>query len=337
MADGNYEKGTRLAVDAIVLTASKIAASINMILLFAIMSYTFSKEDYGSFRQIWLIVKGLIVEVFALGIPVSLFYFLPKLHKSEKKIFVLQTLLILSFLGMLASCLFYVFAEPISTVFDNPALAPLLRLFCLYALFFLPTLMLEGVLVSIGKTTAFAVYTIIDRVLLLLATGTTILVYNSINLLCIVFVVFSVMEFTASIAVIFHYLKPFKMISRKFNYATQLKFSIPIGSANIVDILNIELDKIVISSFFSVSQFARYANGAFQIPFIGTVAGSVNSILMPEFVKYYQQKDIDGLLNLWHNSIQKVALLFYPTMVFFLFFRRSLLHFSFPKNMLTAH
>jgi O-antigen/teichoic acid export membrane protein len=111
--------------------------------------------------------------------------------------------------------------------------------------------------------------------------------------------------------------------------AAQIKVGLPSGLSNILNLINVELDKIIISSFFTVKRFAIYANGAFDIPFLGTVSASISSVLMPEYVRLKRMEDISGLIALWHNSIHKIALFFIPLMVFFFVVSRDFITFMF--------
>ncbi len=83
---------------------------------------------------------------------------------------------------------------------------------------------------------------------------------------------------------------------------------------------------------FSVAQFARYANGAVEIPILGTVVRSVSTVLIPEFARRYHSGDSAGVLKLWHESIRKVALLQFPVLVFFGVFATKFIIFLFSDT-----
>lgn len=305
----------RLAEKSVVFTISKIAASGSIICLFILLSHMLSVVEYGIFRQVWMINKTFM-EVFAFGVPISIFYFLPRLANGLKKLFVIQSVILLSLSGILFSCIIFLFARQVALLFSSPELEYFLRLFCLYPLFVLPTLAAQSVLVSLDKAIPFAIFTIVDRILLLIVAVTLVLLHRSIGELFLGLLAFAACELIVSLYVVFYFMKGFGMLSKKFEFGKQLKFAFPSGAANVVGIVNQELDKVIIASYFSVAQFARYANGAFEIPFVGTIASSVTSVLMPEYVKRYQNGDHRSLIKLWHKTICKVAMLFIPLMIF---------------------
>lgn len=321
-----------MASNTVLLTGSKITASLNMILLFVLLSYFFTTEAYGSFRQVWMLSKALCMEIFSLGIPISIFYFLPKLENYDKKVFIIQTILLLLFLGIGATALIYLTADKIASWFGNKHLADYLRIFSLYPTFFLPTLALEGIAISLNRSRLFSIFTIADRLCLLIIAGITIIFYKSVETLCAVFVIFSCFEFLSVSLLTHRIMKGYEYRPRNFEFRKQLFFSIPLGLSNIINICNIEIDKIIISTFFSVGQFAKYVNGAFEIPMIGIVASSVNSIMMPEYVKLNQKSDYQGILNLWHQTICKVALFFFPVVAFLFFLSHDVITLLFSNK-----
>lgn len=311
-------KGKKIFTNTIVLVSSKVLASISVILLFIILSHHFSPSDYGSFRQLWLINKGLILEVFSLGIPLTIFYFLPQLTSDEQKAFLIRTIVILSLIGFIASGLIIVGAPYIAHLFNNPNLEYLLKIFSLYPLFSLPTLAVEGTLISIDKVLQFSIFTIIDRILLFAFSLFSITVWQSLHAFCISLLFYSLLRLIISIGLVVFYFRNHRSKSHKISLSSQFRVGLPTGLSSIIGLVNVEFDKIIISSFFNVSRFAVYANGAFNIPFMGTVLSSISSILMPEFVKLKQNDKINKIIELWHNAIHKIALLFIPFMVFFL-------------------
>lgn len=304
----------RLAEKSVIFTISKIAASGSIIGLFVLLSHLLSTVEYGTFRQVWMVNKNLM-EVFSFGVPISIFYLLPRLANGRKKLFVIQSIILLSLFGILFSCIIFLFARQVALLFSNPELEYFLRLFCLYPLFVLPTLAVQSVLVSLDKAIQLAVFTIANRILMLIVAVTLVLLHRSLGELFVGLLAFAFCELVASIYFVFHFMKGFGMLSKKFDFGKQLKFAFPSGAANVVGIVNQELDKFIIASYFSVAQFARYANGAFEIPFVGTIASSVTSVLMPEYVKRFQMGDYKSLLSLWHRAICKVAMVLMPVMV----------------------
>lgn len=314
------EQGRLLANKAVLLAVSKILATVFNIVLFVILSYTFSREDYGQFRQVWLINRALALEIFTLGIPLSIFYFLPRLTADQRAGFVLQSVVMLTVAGLVVTAGIFVFAGPLAQLFNSPGLADLLRLFCLFPLLTLPTLAAEGVLVSLNQTRAFAVFTILERVMLFAVAVVAVVLYQSIPAVLVAIIGFAVLRFVAAMGLLRYALRDTPRGRRVVGIVDQIRFALPISASGVVNILNVELDKLVITAYFSVAQFARYTNGAFDIPLVGTVASAVNSVMMPEFSRAHNEGRVADVIGLWNSTIVRVGLLFIPLMGFLFFF-----------------
>ena len=68
-------------------------------------------KDFGTFNQVWLVNKSLFY-LFSLGLPVSVYFFLPRLAASERKSFIAQTMLGLTVLALPFSLAMYLLATP---------------------------------------------------------------------------------------------------------------------------------------------------------------------------------------------------------------------------------
>jgi O-antigen/teichoic acid export membrane protein len=169
-------------------------------------------------------------------------------------------------------------------------------------------------------------------VLLFVFSIFALVAWQTLTAFCLTLVFYACLRFIISTSMIFFYYRNYRFEGSGVKLATQLKVAIPTGLSNILGLINVEIDKIIISSFFAAKRFAVYANGAFDIPFLGTVSASVSSILMPEYVRLQKMGDIKGLIALWHKSIHKIALLFIPLMVFFFMVARDFITFMFSDT-----
>lgn len=306
-----------LATSTIILAVSRALGSIVNIGLFAFLSHQLDERNYGDFRQLWLLNKALVLEVFSLGIPFSLFYFLPRLDNPRKKVFIAQTLIALSASGVLVGVFLFALAPQISVLFNNPNLIPLLRVFSLFSLFSLPTLALEGVYITLGQTYKFGLFSIFEKVLMLVLVVITTFMFSSVSSLVYMLVGFAFVRLLVAAQMLRVSMRSLGAAEYIFGFREQLKFSLPNGLSNIVNILNVELDKVVITSFYSVERFAKYANGAVEVPLLGTVVSSLNSVLMPEYSRLFAEGDCKGAIELWHASVRKVSVMFIPLVVLF--------------------
>jgi len=321
----------RLSTKAAVISFGQLAISISHLIAAAILSYYLTKTYYGTYRQIWLLYR-IMTPIFTLGLPISINYFIPQLTKSKQKTFNIQTFLLLITLGFLLSSFLFFGSPLISNWFKNHEITELMRIFSPIPLLTLPTLYYQNLFVCLDKASIAA------KLSLLMSSGYLISIFMPVLLgysIKEIFIIFNIFSFLQLLIITYLMFKPFKKLKlewKKTYLFRQLKYAIPIGLTTIVGLLSKQFDKLFISTFFSVSQFATYINGAFEIPLIGIITGSVTAILMPEFVKLLHEGNKVELIRIWHSAIRKVALIIIPVMTFLLIYAPEVLSLIFSKK-----
>jgi len=253
----------------------------------------------------------------------SVYYFLGRYENSQKKGFVFQTIALLVVLGGLLSTLLYLFSGFIASTFNNPALLDLLNIFCLYPLFTVPLLCAETILISFDLPKKAAGITFLIRGTMVIASIIPVVLGYDLRNVFKVLVILSAFQFFYVVIEVWKPVRFYKFEWRLSMLLSQIKYSVPLGVSYVFQMLMMQIDKIMVSIFFVASTFAVYVNGAFEIPFVGIVTGSVIHVLMPEFVKYFKDGDTESLLRLWHQSMQKVALIMFPMATALFVFREQ--------------
>jgi O-antigen/teichoic acid export membrane protein len=266
----------------------------------------------------------------------SVYYFLGSLNESEKKGFVLQTITVLFFLGALFSGSLFFFSGFIATKFNNSELNHLFKIFSLYPLFTLPIFCSEMVLIAFDLPKKAAWITILIRGTMVISSILPVVLGYDLK---VVFGTLVVLSFFQLFYVIYETWKPVRKFSFTWHYkilVSQVKYSVPLGISYIFQMLMLQIDKIMVSVFFVSGVFAVYANGAFEIPFVGIIAGSVINVLMPEFVKQYKNAQNESLMDLWHNSMKKVAMIIFPLAMILFVYREPFIVTLFSEKYLNS-
>ncbi|MBN1756013.1 oligosaccharide flippase family protein [bacterium] len=314
-----------------IISLGRFSENLVNIAVAVLLSRLLIQQDYGTYRQAILVIHTLI-SILMLGLPMSMYYFIPRMKREEQKGFVIQTFLLLSGIGLVFTLLVFNFAPLIATKFNNPDLTPYLKMFSFYGWLTLPVLYVESLLIAIdrikkafiaslfmnlGRFAAILVAVLWNRDLATIFTA--YIVFAGVNLLVLTY--FSASEFKTS--------------AIKFNprlLLAQINYALPLGLSDAIGVLAREIDKIFISLFFVASQYAVYANGAINIPFIRTIPGAVGAVLMPRFVTLFKEKNNRELLQVWHESIRLVALIFLPLMFYSIIFARDIMVLLFSQN-----
>jgi O-antigen/teichoic acid export membrane protein len=320
-----------LTVKAGIISFGKLVTSLSSLAAAAILSRFLSKTDYGTYRQVWLIYNT-VAPVLILGLPVSVNYFVPRMKPSEQKALNLQTYLLLAALGLILSLLLFLGAPFVARSFDNAALTEMLRIFSLIPVLTLPTLYYQNLFICLNKARLAAEISILTGITQVGAVVVPVVLGYGIRTVFLSLVVFSVFQL---VVVTYATFRPFVGGQKEWTKLLpidQLKYAIPIGLSGIAGTLTQQVDKIMISTYFLAAQYAIYCNGATEVPLIDIITGSVTAVLMPEFVRVYENHDTQALIRIWNNAIRKVSLIILPTMLFLGVFATEALTFLFSEE-----
>ena len=92
-----------------------------------------------------------------------------------------------------------------------------------------------------------------------------------------------------------------------------------LGVNDVLGVLATWLDKWVILVFLSVSQFAVYFNGAYEIPIFGLMVSAVGNIMIVEFSKK-EGNDTKKIKSLFEDSSLLLAAVVFPSFCFLFFY-----------------
>lgn len=302
---------TTLSTKATIISIGRLAITLSHFMAYAILSYVFSKTEYGAYRQVWLVYNTMLF-ILSLGLPTSISYFIPQMKGPDRKALHVQSFFLLAVTGLILGLILFFGGPLISAGLKNPGLEELLRYFSLVPILTFPTLYYQELFICLNKEVTATKLSLIFAFGHLFSLTFPLLFGWSIKEIFISFTLFSLIRLIVVSLFIF---RPFQQIDMEWHFTLlrkQLKYAIPLGLATIVAILNKQIDKFIISSVFSLTQFATYMNGAFEIPLIGIITGSITAVLIPEFVRLWTQKDSRGIIQIWHSSLRRVALIFYP-------------------------
>ena len=281
-----------------------------------------SKEGYGTYMQV-LLTYSILSAFLSMGISSSIYYFMPRLSDDERKVFAWQTIAVSLSLGLILSIIMYLASGIFSIRFNNSELKTLLHIYFLFPIFNFPNSCLLPFMVVANRCPRAAVFEVISVILLEPLSVLVPLAFGyDLSL------VFKAKVFSAGVIFLILIFNIFKIygglphLSIKL-LSSQFRYSLPLGLSSIAGYLSKQLDKILISTFFPVASFAIYSRGAFEIPLIDVLAGSVMTVVMPELSKLHKEGRYDDLLRLWHESMRKVALILFPLSVFLFISARS--------------
>lgn len=304
---------------AILMIGSKVVAHAAFLLIGVVLARTLTQTEFGTFNQVWLVNKSLLF-LFELGLPISVYYFLPRLRDEQKKGFILQTVLSLVLFSLPFSAALYCLADPLAVNFNNPALANYLRLFALYPLVMLPSVSTEEILLSLGRIRSAAVFESLSKIAMISAVAAAAIFGQRLDRVFQSLIAYGLIQSMLGLWLIW---QPVKRLKLKFScseWRSQLAYAAPYGLSTLAGALNYQVDKVMVSLFNPPAVFAVYAAGAFEIPLGGVTSLPVVSVMMSDLTQMYADGNIPGFLAMWHQSMRKLALPVFAVTTFLMVF-----------------
>lgn len=286
--------------DTFKLSISKLITTLLTLVIAMLLSRYLTKTEYGTYSSALLVIN-LIIPIFSLGLPSSISFFLARANsETEKQNFVSVYYTLSTILSFVAGLSLVLALSAIESYFHNP----LIRSIWFFLAFFpwskLLLSSLENVLVVYQRTKLLLFFRLTNS-----SSTVTIIVIS--QLLSIKFAAFmaiyvlSQMFFTLLSYIIV------RNTSKKLSFKVDkeliikiFKFSLPIGMAAIIGMLNRQFDKLFIGGVLDVENLAIYTNAAKELP-ITFVGASFTAILLPKLTKLLKQNKTHEAISLWNN------------------------------------
>lgn len=301
-----------LTMQAFWLMSAKTMAFIFAFALPILLTRTLSQNEYGLFKQIFLIITTLTA-LLPLGFGMSAYYYLPREKDVSRRGQVVLNILLFNLIMGVAACLMLVFwPELIATIFRDPAIPSYAGLIGVVTLLWLFSAFLETVAVAnqeLRLATIFIVSGQLTRTILLLAAAT---IFDSVTAMVYAALMHGVLQSTV---LIWYTSSRFPWFRRGVDWSVtrkQIAYALPFGFVGLLFTIQTDLHNYFVSNQFSAGTFAIYSIGVAQLPFIGILRESVSSVILPR-ISYLQEKGKEReIILLLANATRKLATVILP-------------------------
>lgn len=310
-------KDKSLTFKALMIATGKTIKRIMGTLLILVLVRIFTKEDFGTYRQILFII-GMVLVVIEFSIPKSLLFFVPK-QKNEKdqKAFISQSYQMLSTLAIFTVLLMLVLSDLIAKKFNNPEIGRLLRIYSPVLIFqVISHNYFSSVMISLNRhKTAALSYVFIGMPNTLAILVSALLDFNLEKIFTISLIVVGI-QYSILLVLIKKLKIGIFVLPNIEKIKEQLKYVLPLSLALLSGLISVELDRIVISMYFTAEIFAIYSIGAMQVPFVGNLFEGVSSTVIPKISEYIRDGKKEKILDLCNRGTRKVSILLFPIFAF---------------------
>lgn len=322
-----------LSSKTVIVIAGDMLCFLTAIAASMLLVRLLTKVEYGTYNQVWL-VYGILSPAFVMELPMSIYYFVPRLHEEKWRAFIFQTMMFLLLLGIALSITHFFLASSFSSYFRNSQLLVPLRVFSLYGPFAIPFGCLIPLLLSIDKQAMSAVVKLISSISLHFLVLSLFLLQFDLSIVFAFVVLLSAIQLLFAICYINHVLsrKEKILFAGKQQLLAQLRYSAPLGLSKVLGSFREWFDKIIVSLFFTPTQFAIYTVAAKESPAIILFTYAIGRVLLPQYVRLLSNNEKRNFLRLWHKAISKIALVIFPSFLFLEFFAEQFITFLYTKE-----
>jgi O-antigen/teichoic acid export membrane protein len=298
-----------------ILTIGRVVAYVAMFFVPLVNVRALSVEDYGYYRQFWLLVETL-TPMLVLAFPRSLLYYVPRAEsRQEASAYVTQTVLALSGMAILGILVYLVMGATL-----GEGMGSMVRLFmwplCLFTFVKVTTEFMETLFIAERKIVAQSAYHALIwglQALVVMAVS-----YYTHNVVTVIWAI-AILSLARFVFVMGYIQAAFRFTLRHISLHSMrelFSFALPVGLAAITITLLNQTDKFIITRFMGREAFAIYATGAFQVPLMNVIQASISNVTFPMMVNYEKAGDHDAILGLWQRSLLKTLVLILPVFVF---------------------
>ena len=299
-----------------VLIFSKLVVQMSQLLLFVFLTRLLSKSDYGAFRQIAVYFTSFL-PFFLLGLPSGIIYFFNKDKLLSKRYFSISVQLFTLFVIVAFFITYFFIGKDIALYLDQEIWA--VSLFFLW-LWGTGILMISvNSLVALKKPISSAAISFFHASLFFLAVFSFTYINQDYSSLI---KVYAIAPFCLSIFALIYgyraipYVKILDCESVWVHTKKLLTYSIPMCLSTSVGSLNRQIPLLIGVSFMTAEQFAVFANGCLQIPFIASVISSAIAVITPDIIESFDSKKFKEVRNLTYRVSLKTAYIIMPVFVY---------------------
>jgi O-antigen/teichoic acid export membrane protein len=315
----------------LILSSAQALTALVGILSTTILTRLLTKDDFGSYRQAML-VYAFAAPFVILGLDRTLYAFLPPETKRPRGL-LFENLILLTIAGALLSLFILLGGDRLlAKRFNNPALASLIFLMLLYPLFMLPASAMSACLMSRNKTEQLAVFNVLSRLALFLLVIIPCFFLPKSSTAILGHVAAAILITSVAVYLMFRACPGPTWQPTWNGMQRQIKFAIPLGLSSIIGSTGMMLDQMLVSLRCTPEIFAVYTVGAMEIPLIGIVTGSITSVVVVDYTRFYKERNLQAIVELIHKAMIKSAILILPVMTFLYCIAPELIRILFGKG-----
>ncbi len=268
------------------------------------------KAAFGLYKMAFLIAvtSGRLLNI---GLTASLYYVVPR-DKGEGQPYVVQTLLVLTGIGIAAAAIITAFRDPIALALNSPDLVELLPLVALLVLLMLPGDVVDSLPVIdrrpvLGAGIVAGSHTL--RAVMLMGAA---VMFRSVEAVVWAGVITAAVKLIALATYVAIRGRSEESRPRGKLLAEQLNYALPFAVAVFFEAALASFHQFYVKGQVTDAVFAIYATGVFQVPVIDMLVASVGEVVMVRAAAAWERHDLTELRRIWEGGMARLAILIVP-------------------------
>jgi len=294
-------------------------------------------EVFGSFQQVFMF--SALFTVLTLGIPETMYFFLPRLTAEERPGFLGQTLVMLGLNGFLNALVLWIAAPSLAGIQGNPEIVTSIRVFGLYGAFLIVSSFADPVFITFRRLGYLFVLSGVHGLVFILLTVWQYMTKADIFSMFAAIAFFGLVKLIVSVVLVYRMraeIGPISFFGARPSLLLQLSYSIPIAMSTTIEVVSKWLDKFVVSFYFGPQALGIFYVGAIEIPLVNLLLSSVYSVASPVLNKLHHDNDTAGFADFINKMLEFTAKLIWPLFIYLIFFAGHLIPLVFKSDFLPA-
>ncbi|MCL5268150.1 MAG: oligosaccharide flippase family protein [Bacteroidetes bacterium] len=306
---------------------SKFVNILGLLSASMVLTRIMSRSEYGNYEQVWLVYNSFL-PLMGYGLSSAIYFFSAK---EDRRTVYTAAIVWATIVGVATGIVLAVLAPVIAGWFKAEGLSVYIRIFAVYAIASSPSLMFESIFVTEKRVVLLLVANVLLAILFGAAVILSAVIFHNLT---IVFVAITAVGVIKSLFLFSFLIRKKRLASGRLSpvMKAQLLYALPIVVSSLTGTLSKQIDRFLVTLFFSPGQFAIYSIGSKEIPMITVITGSAAAVLFPVFSEFGSSEMRDKFVAVWKNSISKTGFFLLPMMVFLLFAARDFMGFFFGEK-----
>lgn len=292
------------------------------------------QSTFGAYKQYFLLATSA-VPILALGIPYSLYYFVPGEgeHRGRYLGSTMALLLPASTIALIAGA---VFGGTIADWMNSPTIAEVAPLLGIYVALSLVTQFAEDLAVVEQRPLTAGIVTFLSEALRSAALIGAAVLTESLVGIAWASVAYGIVRlvFVAGFGIGVYGTSIFRASWETAK--VQLRYALPFGIAMILTTLATYLHQYYVSFVSTPADFAIYAVGCFQVPLVYLLYSAVADPALVRATEHYKARRFDAAADLYRNLLRLLQVGFIPGFVYVVLFAPDVVTVLFTADYLEA-